>query len=330
MGDGDSTGILLIMMMCCFVFLVASAGGYYFYYGPGATSSTSVNVDLSSSAVAASSAAASADISSTPSSAPAPAPAPAPADPKAALLATGQAIQVAEVDISTAPPAFTVPSGVPTTGAVSYSMTMDVNIAQAGPSWRNIMAHGDPDCCTETTRRPAIFITGNDSAPPNRVHVVHGATEDNNKNITTTFAATPGTYFTLTLVVNAGAFTTYINGTADASGSASATFTWNDAAQPWRWNAYLAQLPGRAENTSGAVKVKNAYWFNKALTAAEVTTLATAATTTSTYRPEPISFGYLTEVGPIERAKLERRQYTTSFNPEPITSSAGDYWDLTQ
>jgi len=53
-------------------------------------------------------------------------------------------------------------------------------------------------------------------------------------------------------------------------------------------------------------------------------------TTTSTYSPEPISFGYLTEVGPIERAKLERRQYTTSFNPEPITSSGGDYWELTQ
>jgi hypothetical protein len=325
------------MMMCCFVFLVASGGGYYFYYGPGSTSNTSVNVDLSSSAVA-SAAAASADISSTPSSAPAsadisstPSSAPAPADPKAALLATGQAIQAAEVDISTAPPAFTVPTGVPTSGAVSYSMTMDINIAQAGPSWRNIMNHGDPDAGTATTRRPAIFITGNDPAPPNRIHIIHGSTEDNNTNIVTTFAATPGTYFTLTLVVSAGTMTTYINGTADATGTTSATFTWNDASQPWRWNAYLAQLPGRAENTSGTVKVKNAYWFNKALTAAEVTTLATAAASgTSTYRPEPISFGYLTEVGPIERAKLERRQYTTSFNPEPITSSGGDYWDVTQ
>ena len=54
------------------------------------------------------------------------------------------------------------------------------------------------------------------------------------------------------------------------------------------------------------------------------------AAATSSYRPEPISFGYLTEVGPIERAKLPRRQDTTSFNPEPITSSGGDYWELTQ
>lgn len=214
--------------------------------------------------------------------------------------------------------------------AVSYSMTMDINIAQAGPSWRNIMNHGDPDCCGPTTRRPGIFITGNDTAPPNRIHIVHGGTEDDNKGITTTFAATPGTYFNLTLVVGSGTLTTYINGTADATGSASATFNWNDAAQPWRWNAYLAQLPGRAENTSGTVKVKNAYWFNKALTAAEVTTLTTANTTISTYNPEPISFGHFTEVGTIKRAELPRRQDTSSFNPEAITSSGSDYWDLIQ
>jgi len=180
-----------------------------------------------------------------------------------------------------------------------------------------------------TTRRPAIFITGNDVAPPNRIHVVHGATEDDNKNIITTFAATPGTYFTLTLVVSSGTLTTYINGTADASGTATATFTWNDAAQPWRWNAYLAQLPSRAENTSGSVKVKNVYWFNKALTAAEAGTLAATAstTTTSSYRPEPISYGYLTEVGPSVKP-APNPQAAQSFDPEPITSSGADYMGL--
>ena len=263
MGDGDSTGILLIMMICCCVLLVAAtAGGYYFYYGPGATpAATTPSVNLSGLT----------DTSATPAAA-----SPAAVDPKAALLATGQAIQVAEADISTAPPAFTAPTGLSTTGAVTYTMSMDVNIAQPATTWRNIMGHGDPDFGTATSRRPAVFITGNDAAPPNRIHIVHGATEDNNKNIITTFAATAGTYFNLTWVVNSGTLTTYINGSPDSTGSVSATFNWPSSDQPWRWNAYVAQYPSRAENAVGAVKIKNAYWFNKALTAAEVTTLASA------------------------------------------------------
>ena len=47
--------------------------------------------------------------------------------PKDTLLASGQAIQVAETEISTSPPAFTAPTGVDD-AKVSYSCTMDVNI----------------------------------------------------------------------------------------------------------------------------------------------------------------------------------------------------------
>jgi hypothetical protein len=190
---------------------------------------------------------------------------------------TGQTILSAETEISTAPPAFTVPTGLSTSGPVSYTLSMSIKIAQTGSSWRNIMNHGDPDCCGPTTRRPAIFITGNDQAPANRIHVVHGSTEDSNKNISTSFAATPGTYFNLTVVVDAGTLKTYINGALDSSGTATGTFNWNDTSQPWRWNAYLTQIQGRAANTEGSVKVKNAYWYNRALTAAEITSLATAA-----------------------------------------------------
>lgn len=211
------------------------------------------------------------------------------ASPKDTLLASGQAIQVPEVEISTAPPAFTAPTGL--SSNVSYSMTMDVNIAQAGPSWRNIMNNGDPDWPPGTvSRRPAVFITGNDAAPPNRIHIVHGSTEDQNKNIVTSFAATPGTYFNLAWVVDGGKLTTYINGTKDAAGTVNGTFTWGTNA--WKWNAYLTQYPTRKENTAGSVKVKNAYWFNKALSDADIATLTGApapATTTSKYTPEPFS-----------------------------------------
>ena len=208
--------------------------------------------------------------------------------PKQTLLESGQAIQVAEAEISTAPPTFTPPTGIDTS-KVSYSMTMDVQIAQAGPSWRNIMNNGTHDCCDATSRRPAVFITGNDAAPPNRIHIVHGANEDNNKNIVTSFAATPGTYFNLTWVVDGGKLTTYINGTKDSAGTVSATFNWGTPVQnTWNWNQYLKEYTTRTQNTAGSVKVKNVYWFNKPLTDADVTTLTTASTT-STYAPQPFS-----------------------------------------
>ena len=204
--------------------------------------------------------------------------------PKQTLLASGQAIQVTEADISTAPPTFTPPTGIDTT-KVSYTMTMDVNIAQAGPSWRNIMNNGDPDWPPGmVSRRPAVFITGTDAAPPNRIHIVHGSTGDQNVNIVTSFAATPGTYFNLTWVVDGGKLTTYINGAKDSAGIVSGTFNWGTNA--WKWNAYNVQYPSRAENVAGSVKVKNAYWFNKALSDADVAMLTTASTT-STYAPEP-------------------------------------------
>jgi len=214
------------------------------------------------------------------------APAAAAKTPKQTLLESGQAIQVAEAEISTAPPAFTAPTGIDTS-KVSYSMTMDVNIAQVGRSWRNIMNSGDPDWPPGTvSRRPAVFITGNDYAPPNRIQIVHASTEDQNKNIVTSFAATPGTYFNLTWVVDGGKLTTYINGNKDSAGTVNGTFNWGTPA--WKWNAYKTQYPSRAENVDGSVKVKNAYWFNKALSDTDVTTLA-AASTTSTYVPQPYS-----------------------------------------
>jgi len=215
------------------------------------------------------------------------APGPAALTPEQTLLASGQAIQVPEIDISTAPPAFTAPTGIDTT-KVSYSMSMDVNIAQTGPSWRNIMNNGTHDCCDANSRRPAIFITGNDAAPPNRIHIVHGAKEDNNKNIVTTFAATLGTYFNVTWVVDGGKLTTYINGVPDATGSVSGTFNWGTHTPTWKWNQYLSEYTTRKENTQGPVKVKNVYWFNKALSPTEIKAIASpAGSGTSTYTPEP-------------------------------------------
>jgi hypothetical protein len=206
--------------------------------------------------------------------------------PLETLKATGQALQVAEIDISTSPPAFTAPTGmVPST--VTYTMSMDINIAQSGPSWRNIFNNGDPDWPPGTTsRRPALFITGNDAVPANRLLVSHSSTGNEGNGINTTFAATLGTFFNLTWVVSGGKLTTYINGQKDATGEVSGAFTWATA-NAWKWNAYKTQYPTRTGNVAGGVFVKNVYWWNKALTTTEIDTLTTVPTTTSAFMAEP-------------------------------------------
>jgi Concanavalin A-like lectin/glucanases superfamily len=203
-------------------------------------------------------------------------------DAKTAVLADSQDLQISEVEISTAPPTFKAPTGILSDKCV-YTCSMDINIAQTGPTWRNVFLGSDPDWPPGSTgRRPAMYITGNDAAPANRIHIVHGANEDQNKNIVTTFVAPTGTYFNVTWVVDGGRLITYINGVRDASGLTTGTFTWGNFA--WKWNAYLAG--GGSGNASGSVKVKNVRWWNRVLTAAEIQAL-TPASTTSTYATEP-------------------------------------------
>ena len=209
--------------------------------------------------------------------------------PKEALIATGQAIQVAEVDISTAPPAFTAPTGIITTDPVSYTFSMDIKADQTGPSWRSIMDNGTGDGAV-LGLRPGIFITGSDYPPANRIHIVHGAAGNVNKSIFSTFTATPGTYFNLTYIVTGGKLTTYINGVKDPTGEVSGTFNWGGFTPNWKWNSYKTYNPTRTQNVAGPLKVKNVYWFNKGLTDAEIATLTTASTsTTSTFVPEPFN-----------------------------------------
>lgn len=242
---------------------------------------------------------------STLAPAPRAASAPAPRAPvsvpsaSAAVLSTGQALQTAEIDISTAPPAFKVPKGVDTKSGVSYTMSMDVRIDQVGNSWRNIFNNGLHDCCDATSRRPAVFITGKDASPPNRIHIVHGSDEDNNRNIVTQFAASPGVYFNLTWVVDGNKLTTYINGNPDPAGSITGKFNWGSFPGDFNWNQYLKEYKTRADNTAGPVKVKNVYWFNKALTPAEIKTISSSSSGagTSGYAMEGSPFGGVVGTG---------------------------------
>lgn len=222
-----------------------------------------------------------------------PAAAPAPSAPAAAslttLYSTGQKIQDAELEVGLASvPFYSAPFGYDISKPPAYSMTMDIMVAQTGDRWRNIMEHSPStgvDFPVGTTyRRPAVFVTGNDAAPPNRVMITHGNTSNESSSITSMNTVPLGKYFTLTWVVYNGTMTMYWNGVADPAGPLSTTFNWPSTDQPWTW------LQGNyAGNVAGSIKVKNVYWFNRALAQSDLQQIASQypASGTSHYIPEP-------------------------------------------
>jgi hypothetical protein len=140
-------------------------------------------------------------------------------------------------------------------------------------------------------RRPCVYVTGNDAAPPNRVHIVHQAAAADNTNIVTTFAATLGKYFNLTWVVSSGTLKTYVNGVLDTTGTVSAAFTWPTPDQPWTW-----MHPNYAANKTGAITVANVYFWNSALTAAQVASLVIPSAPT----PNVATTSYYASEGMLE------------------------------
>ena len=216
----------------------------------------------------------------------------APAAPSASLAplySSGQKIQDTELEIGLASvPFYSAPFGYDITKPPAYSMTMDIMVSQTGDRWRSIMAHspttGADFPVGATYRRPAVFITGNDTAPANRIMVAHGNASNESASITSTNTAPMGKYFTLTWVVFNGTMTMYWNGVADPAGPLSSSFNWPSTDQPWSWlqGNYLG-------NVAGSVKVKNVYWFNRALAQSDLQLIAAQypSSGTSHYIPEP-------------------------------------------
>lgn len=190
-----------------------------------------------------------------------------------------QPLQVGEIEIGTNPPSFVKP--VIDRSKVSYTMSMDVMIAQAGTVWRNIFNSSNTDCCNTTTRRPAVFISGSNTGQASRILIVHGANPSNgtsfwpehdrngdNRHALTSFAASPGVYFNVTWTVDRGTLKTYIDGVPNVQATTGGDFTWGE--ENWRWNAYLTQFPNDSQFRQGSIKVKNVYWWNRPLSGAEV------------------------------------------------------------
>ena len=227
---------------------------------------------------------------------PAPAPSP-PADPKATLVATGKALQVAETDVSVSPPVALGTSGVDTTQPVAYTISMFINIEKTSGAWRTLFLRGAND----SDRKPGIFIT------PNALtfHFRHGTDNNGNFGLDATAAgATAGQYTHVAFVNDGTTMSVYINGTKDTN-----TATIDPAHKcVWGTNDTLQALAAPNNAPAGYIKIKEMYIFSTALSADDIKTLSTpAATTTSTYSTEPVYMVSNYEVEPITATEEDYR-----------------------
>jgi len=225
-------------------------------------------------------------LASGPAPAPAMAPAPAPAaDPKLAVFAKGKALQVAEKDIGPSVPVDYGPSGVDTTKPVAYTISMFINPEKVPNNWRNLFTRGKDG----GDRHPAIFF--HDGSTTN-IHFRHGTDNDSNFGLEKTVGALATGQYTHVAFVNDGAtMSVYINGVKDAN---TATI---DPAHLCQWGTddttHSSLPPENGDN--GYLKIKELYMFPMALSADDIKTLSVASVpapttgTTSTYEPEPIT-----------------------------------------
>ena len=280
----------VIVMVLFFILILGGGAAYYFLVYKKDDEAVDEEVDKTSTTPADTTTPAS---TTTPTDTTTPADTTTPTDtttpsniPLETLLAGGQALQVEELAILKNPIPFTIsPTGIDTK-KVTYSMSLDINVLKEPDGWYCILSNNKIQDWSigPTVRRPAVFMSG-PKLGARIVNIVHSA--GGNDGIFTEFAAKVGTYFNLTFVVDNGKGITYINGVKDSKGEWSGAFTWSSSANEWTWNHC---------NSDILIKVKNVYWFNKALTADEAKLIGTKQTSgTSTYalppknEPEPYS-----------------------------------------
>jgi hypothetical protein len=209
---------------------------------------------------------------------PAPAPGPAALTPKQTLLASGKAIQVAELTITSIPKpviaAASQPTGITATG--SFTLSTDISMTALPTGLLRVIGQGDHP------GQPGLWLfpAGNTDKVWVRCHIGNSAVD---LVSSTTLPLAINTYYNITVVYDAPSTTAvlYYNGVSkNINGAIAPTGYAPPNPTNFIWNEQNLTAP--------TIKVKNTYWFNKALSAAEVSTLTgTSSGTTSTYMPEP-------------------------------------------
>ena len=273
---------MIIIAMAAFVFCICVGVGIYFYTKGGDSPAPSADT-------------------------PASAPAPAATDPRASVWSSGQSLLSPETDLFTLKgTAFaTKPTGVPNTAAliaanptVNYTFSMDLKLAGTRPdALVQLFYHVSSGTGLRT---PAFFMLNNGWGAGHKgcPHVAHAAQPSGEGWIKAppnqpTPPVPDDVWTNVTVTASDKTVSMYINGntTPIATGSPpnNGTLIWQpepDPANAWKWDC-------GGLTAAGQMKIANFYWWNTALTTAQIAQLKVPTSptpgvaTTSYYMPEP-------------------------------------------
>ena len=197
------------------------------------------------------------------------------------VLSSGQVIQKGELTITTSPvPAVsTQPTGITASGSFTLSIDINMTTLPTGSLLRVIGQGVHPG-------QPGLWLfpAGAGGNVWIRFHVGNSAID----LVTDKTPPTYNTYYNITAVYDGTTrqATLYHNGVLTGSAAIDPTGFAAPTPAMFGWNQQNLTAP--------TVKVKNVYWFNKALTAAEIKTIASpAGSGTSGYAHEGSPFGGL-------------------------------------
>ena len=264
MAESKAPIVILLMFL-----LFGAAGAFYYFFiykKTKATPSPSPSVSTSTDSTSTDSpASASTSTSTSPPASTSTTDSP-PASTLESLLAMGQALENGEIDVGSGKSTVANQPVITDKTKVKYSLSMDIKVDKtAVGNFRLLHNRGDDDnssAIASSVRRPEIWISGSShSDGANHVWINHvvGATGYSEGFKQTTFKATEGVYFNLTYVIDGGKCIVYINGVKDSEYSGD--FRWSQAEDSWTWNMF---------SQSHSIRVKNVYFFNKALALSEV------------------------------------------------------------
>ena len=200
--------------------------------------------------------------------------------PASSLIASGTALQVSEIDLgavsvpATNKPTLTI--GPVTTG---FSLSM----------WVKLPATVTPGVWWTLFGMDGHYVTlMPDTGTPTLWEIVFSTTGPAGQNWSYMYRLTPGTYYRLGFVVSPpSAPTFYLDGGSGMTGSnmiGTGAVSHGSTGSDARFNPNNSPLTG--------IKVKNAYYFGKSLTASEMALLGASGMgsgTTSGYMPEPFT-----------------------------------------
>jgi len=163
---------------------------------------------------------------------------------------------------------------------VSYSIVFGLNIERYCDDWRNILFHGKDDDWSNPSviggnvstvdRTPGIWIYPNTS----RLHIKQCSSVDQNSGIDQTKYSFPlGNYAHIGIVVNEISMTIYINGVINETYNlpSNTNFIWNSSLGKSLYLHWKSKNNNSWRCINGYIKINNMYWFNRELSANEIT-----------------------------------------------------------